>query len=97
MEYAARLVLATHPRPAAAEPVRKYVRYGASPRGGLALIWGAKAHAFLAGRHHVDVGDVRAAALPALVHRLVLSFRAEAEGVTPHRIVQAVLGEVRAP
>lgn len=73
------------------------MRYGASPRGGLALILGAKAHAFLAGRHHVDVEDIQAAALPALVHRLVLSFRAEAEGMTPHRIVQQVLQEVRAP
>ncbi|MBC7099064.1 AAA family ATPase [Candidatus Bipolaricaulota bacterium] len=97
LEYAARLVLATHPRPGALETVRKYVRYGASPRGGLALIWGAKAHAFLAGRHHVEAEDIRAAALPALVHRLVLSFRAEAEGVTPHRIIDEVLKEVRAP
>jgi len=99
LAYAARLVLATHPRPKAGEPVRKYVRYGVSPRGGLALVLGAKAHAFLAGRHHVDVEDIQAAALPALVHRLVLSFRAEAEaeGVTPHRIVREVLREVRAP
>ncbi len=97
LEYAARLVLATHPRPGALEAVKRYVRYGASPRGGLALIWGAKAQAFLAGRHHVEVDDIRAAALPALVHRLVLSFRAEAEGVTPHRIIEQVLREVRAP
>jgi len=97
MEYAARLVLATHPRPGALETVKRYVRYGASPRGGLALIWGAKAHAFLAGRHHVEAGDIRTAALPALVHRLVLTFRAEAEGITPHRIVAEVLEEVPAP
>jgi len=97
LEYAAGLVFATHPRPGALEAVKKYVRYGASPRGGLALIWGAKAHAFLAGRHHVEAEDIRAAALPALVHRLVLSFRAEAEGVTPHRIIDEVLKEVRAP
>ena len=45
----------------------------------------------------MDVEDIQAAALPALVHRLVLSFRAEAEGMTPHRIVQQVLPEVRAP
>jgi len=97
MEYAARLVLATHPRPGAPEAVRRYVRYGASPRGGLALIWGAKAYAFLTGRHHVEAEDIRAAAQPALVHRLVLSFRAEAEGVTPHRIVEEVVKEVRVP
>ncbi|MFH1609676.1 MAG: AAA family ATPase, partial [Candidatus Bipolaricaulota bacterium] len=69
MEYAAQLVLATHPEnPRAPEGVRRYVQYGASPRGSLALVLGAKARAFLAGRYHVGVDDIQAALRPALVH-----------------------------
>jgi len=97
VEYAARVVLATHPGEGKAEPVRNFVQYGASPRGGLALIQGAKAHAFLQGHHHVEPEDIQAVALPALVHRIILNFRGEAEGVTPHEIMNTVLREVRAP
>lgn len=97
IEYAARIVLATHPGKGKAESVRNFVQYGASPRGGLALIQGAKAHAFLQGRHHVEPEDIQAVALPALIHRIILNFRGEAEGVTPHEILATVLREVRAP
>lgn len=96
--YAARLVLATHPgHPLAPEAVRKYVQYGASPRGSLALILGAKARAFLAGRYHVGVEDVQAALRPALVHRIIPSFRADADGVTAADLVEEVRRAVRAP
>ncbi len=98
LAYAARLVLATHPgHPLAPEAVRKYVQYGASPRGSLALIVGAKARAFLAGRYHVGVEDVQAALRPALVHRIIPNFRADADGVAAADLVEEVGGAVRAP
>jgi len=98
LEYAARLVLATHPgHPLAPEAVRTYVQYGASPRGSLALVLGAKARAFLAGRHHVAVSDLQAALRPALVHRIIPNFRADADGVTAGDIVDEVAKAVRAP
>ncbi|MCS7240561.1 MAG: MoxR family ATPase [Candidatus Bipolaricaulota bacterium] len=96
--YAAQLVLATHPRERTApEAVKKYVLYGASPRAGLALILGAKARAFLAGRFHLEVEDVQAAFRPAFIHRVILNFRAEAEGVSPWEVLQEVLRAVPRP
>ncbi|MBC7092486.1 AAA family ATPase [Candidatus Bipolaricaulota bacterium] len=98
LEYAARLVLATHPSGARApEVVRRYVQYGASPRAGLALILGAKARAFLASRYHVGVEDIQAALRPSLVHRVILNFRAEAEGVTPGQVLEEVRKAVPTP
>ena len=98
MEYAARLVLATHPgHPTAPAKVKKYVQYGASPRGALALVFGAKARAFLAGRYHVSVEDIRDVAEPALIHRIILNFRAEAEGITVKEIIGEVMGSVPPP
>jgi MoxR-like ATPase len=98
MEYAARLVLAIHPgHPAAPPKAKKYVQYGASPRGALALVFGAKARAFLAGRYHVSVEDIRDVAEPALIHRIILNFRAEAEGVTVKEIIGEVMRTVPPP
>jgi MoxR-like ATPase len=98
LSYAARLVLATHPdQKGAPEMVRKYVLYGASPRAGLALILGAKARAFLAGRFHLEVEDIQSAFRPAFIHRLILNFRAEAEGVGPWDVLQEVLQTVPKP
>ena len=90
--YAARLLKATHPGDAAAPgDVRRYVRYGASPRGMQALILAGKILALLDGRYNVAYDDVRAAALPALRHRLILNFEAQAEGVSPDHVIAAVL------
>ncbi len=98
LSYAARLVLATHPSARnAPEAVKKYVLYGASPRAGLALILGAKARAFLSGRFHLEVEDIQAAFRPALIHRVILNFRAEAEGVSPWEVLQEVLRAVPPP
>jgi len=98
MEYAAQLVLATHPgNPRAPDAVRRYVQYGASPRGSLALVLGAKARAFLAGRYHVGVDDVQAVLRPALVHRIIPNFRADADGVSPGQIVDEAGQAVPAP
>ena len=90
--YAARLTLATHPDDATApELVQRFVRYGASPRGAQALIWGGKVHALLDGRYNVALSDLRAMAPAALRHRLILTYEAEAEGVTPDDILAALL------
>ncbi len=93
--YAARLTVATHPgNPDAPDLVRRYVRYGASPRGVQALLWGAKVVALLAGRYNVALEDVRAIAPAALRHRLILTYEAEAESVTAEKIITAVLEAV---
>jgi MoxR-like ATPase len=98
LSYVAKLVLATHPGGKGAPPaVQKYVLYGASPRGGLALILGAKARAFLSGRFHLEVEDIGRAFRPALIHRLILNFRAEAEGVTPWQVLEEVWEAVPPP
>lgn len=91
-EYIAKLVLATHPDDALAPPlVKKYVRYGVSPRGGQALMLGAKVTALLAGRYNVAFEDVHAVALPALRHRLLLNFDGLAEGIRPDEIIAEVV------
>ncbi len=98
MEYAAALVLATHPgSPRAPEAVRRYVQYGASPRGSLALVLGAKARAFLSGRYHVGVEDIQAVLRPALVHRIIPNFRADADGVSAADLGAEAAKAVRAP
>jgi MoxR-like ATPase len=93
--YAASLLVATHPAdPGAPGAVRRYVRYGASPRGMQALILAGKILALLDGRYNVAFDDLRQAALPALRHRLILNFEAQAEGVTPDAVVDAILDQV---
>ncbi len=90
--YAARLARATHPDDEGApEAVRRYVRYGASPRGMQALILAGKIIALLDGRYNVALDDLRAAALPALRHRLILNFEAQAEGVAADTVIGAVV------
>jgi MoxR-like ATPase len=97
-DYAAALVLATHPeRPDAPALVKKYVRYGASPRGAQAMILGGKILALVAGRYNVAFDDLRQMARPALRHRLILNFEAEAERIDPDAIVEDVLAHVPEP
>jgi len=96
-EYAARLVLATHPDPAdAMETASRFVRYGASPRGLQALLRAGKVRALAQGRAHVAVEDVRALAAPSLRHRVLLNFEGEAEGVDPERIIADALSHTEA-
>ena len=93
--YALRIVLGTHPETETApELTKKYVRYGASPRGAQALILGAKVRAILDGRYNVAREDIQAVALPSLRHRLILSFEGEAEGINPDGIIQHLLEEI---
>ncbi|HEX4985999.1 MAG TPA: MoxR family ATPase [Burkholderiales bacterium] len=90
-EYAIRLTLATHPESGQAhEMAKQYVRFGSSPRGTQALILGAKVHALMSDRVYVSGEDIRAVVLPALRHRLLLNFEAEAQRVD----VDAVLGRI---
>jgi MoxR-like ATPase len=92
--YAARLVLATHPHTQNGKGlplVNKHLLYGASPRGMQALILAAKVTALLDGREAVAVEDVRAVAIPALRHRLILNYEAQAEGANPDTIVSEVV------
>tara|TARA_R110002072_G_scaffold175315_5_gene331087 strand:- start:19 stop:1035 length:1017 start_codon:yes stop_codon:yes gene_type:complete len=91
LKYAARLVLATHPeQKKASSRVQRFVSYGSSPRGMQTLIRGARVHALLANRTAVSVEDIRAVALPALRHRVLLNFEGEAESLN----VDGLLGEI---
>jgi MoxR-like ATPase len=91
MRLVLRLVRATHPDSAEAPSiVKKYVRYGASPRGAQAMILAAKAFALLAGRYHVAAEDVARVALPALNHRIIRNFHGEMEQVSAASIVEGV-------
>ena len=95
--HAVALVRASRPsEPGVAERVKAYVSFGAGPRASQALILAAKARAVLAGRYAAEIDDVRALALPILRHRLVMSFRAEAEGVRPADVIDTLLRSVRA-
>jgi MoxR-like ATPase len=92
MDYAVRLTTRTHPeRSEAPESTRRFVRYGASPRGLQSLVLGAKIRAILEGRFNVAFEDIREVALPALRHRIILNFEADAEGITADRVISDVL------
>ena len=94
-DYAVRLVLATHPEAdGAPEPARRFVRYGASPRAAQAIVLAAKIYALLGGRFNVAYDDVRRVAPPALRHRLILNFEAEAKEVSPDTVIRAILQAV---
>jgi len=93
-EYGVRLLLATHPdQEDAPEQVRKYVRYGASPRGLQAIIMTAKVRALLEGRYNVSLEDLKNVAFPALRHRLILNFDGLADGITPENLIETVIEE----
>ena len=77
--------------------LKKYIRYGASPRGTIAMKVCARAHAFLEGRNFVIPEDVKEICYDALRHRIILSFEAEAEGVTPDEIIHTILSKVEVP
>ncbi|HXK19901.1 MAG TPA: MoxR family ATPase [Polyangiaceae bacterium] len=95
VELAVRLARATRPAESASPEVKSYVRFGSGPRGSQALVLAAKAHAAMRGEAAADVEDVLALALPALRHRLVLSYRAEVDGVKDADVVAAVTRLVR--
>ena len=94
LDYAVRLVSATQPDRSPVPDVASRVRFGASPRAVQALALTGKARALLAGRFNVAFDDIRASARPVLRHRLLLSFEAEADGVTSDRLIDRLLDAV---
>ena len=94
-EYVARLTVATHPENhEAPEMIKKFVRYGSSPRGAQAMILGAKVTALLAGRYNVSFEDIHAVAPAALRHRLLLNFEGLAEGVKTDQLIDNLINEL---
>jgi MoxR-like ATPase len=92
--HAVNLVLATHPDDPRATPLaKKYVRYGASPRGAQALILAGKIYALLDNRYHVSRADIDKAAPAALRHRIILNFEGEAEGTSTDEVIAEILAQ----
>jgi MoxR-like ATPase len=90
--YIARLVSATHPQqPAASEKVKSFVRYGASPRAGIAMAATARAAALLAGKPNAGFDEVRKVAASVLGHRLILDYAARLDGWSPATLVSHLL------
>ncbi len=94
-KYAAQLVLSTHNAPSGCPLARRYVSYGASPRGLQSIILGAKAHALCCGRVHVSEDDITQVIIPALEHRIILNFEGEASEITPIDIIEEALKQFR--
>jgi MoxR-like ATPase len=91
-DYIVRLVLATHPEGPFALPItNQYLRWGASPRGAQTLALAAKVRALLEGRYNVSFEDVRRVYLPALRHRVILNFEAQAEGLDTDHVLLDIL------
>jgi len=94
-DYAVRLILATHPNAETAHEITNhFLKFGSSPRGAQALLLGAKVRALTEGRFNVSFDDVAEVALPALRHRLIVNFEAEAEGVTTDLVLQKIMAGV---
>ena len=94
-DYAVRLILATHQNTETAlEITNQFLKFGSSPRGAQSLLLGAKVRALTEGRFNVSFDDVAEVALPALRHRLIVNFEAEAEGVTPDLVLQKIMAGV---
>ena len=94
-DYVVRLILATHPNTETAQEItNQFLKFGSSPRGAQALLLGAKVRALTEGRFNVSFDDVAEVALPALRHRLIVNFEAEAEGVTTDLVLQKIMAGV---
>ncbi|MCP4951206.1 MAG: MoxR family ATPase [Proteobacteria bacterium] len=94
-DYAIRLILATHPNTETALDItNQFLRFGSSPRGAQALLLGAKVRALTEGRFNVSFDDVAVVATPALRHRLIVNFEAEAEGVTTDIVLDKIMADV---
>ena len=93
-DYLVRLVLATHPGGSLALPItNQYIRWGASPRAAQTVALAAKVRALLDGRYNVSFEDVRRVYLPALRHRVILNFEAQAEGIEPDKVLLGIVGK----
>jgi len=96
-EYLIQIVLATRNPGAYGEDLDGWLQYGASPRATIALDRCSRAHAWLAGRDYVGPEDIQAVAYDVLRHRLILRFEAEAEGVTPDRVIGELIARIAVP
>ncbi|MGN7818876.1 AAA family ATPase [Chitinophaga sp. 22536] len=94
VSWVSRLVRNTRPDTTTVDYVKEWVRWGAGPRAGQALVLTAKAHALLQGRYAVTTADITAMAYPVLRHRILMNFRAEAEGVHPDKVTEKLLQQV---
>jgi MoxR-like ATPase len=95
-DYAIRLLLATHPQGEYATPdANRFLRAGASPRGAQALVLASKVRALLEGRYNVGFEDIRKVYFPAMRHRVLLNFEAQAENVSPDTVLAAIVNEVK--
>jgi MoxR-like ATPase len=93
--YAVRLVRASRPQDEQnPESIRRYLTYGAGPRACQSLLLGAKARALIDGRVHASMDDIRSVAKPVLRHRLVTSFTAESDSVSPDDVIDQLIGHV---
>ena len=93
--YGIAIVVATHPdHELAAAPTKKYVRFGASPRGLQSLILGAKIRAILDNRYHVARHDLRTMATPVLRHRMILNFEGQAEGISADDVIEKIIANI---
>ncbi len=98
LRHAVDLVVATHPDSATTpDLLRRYVRFGASPRAAQAMVLAGKVTALLDGRPNVSIADIRSVALPALRHRLVVGYEATADGIDTAQLVKSLLDSVREP
>ena len=93
-EYVVRLVLATHPDGRENSLANQYIRHGSSPRGAQAMVLGSKIRALLDGRFNASCEDVRALLLPALRHRIILNFEAQADGWTTDDLLEEITGKI---
>jgi MoxR-like ATPase len=94
--FVTRAVMGTHPEaPEASERTKKYVRYGASPRGAQAMLLTAKANALLDGRFNVSFDDLIKVAKPSLRHRIILSFEGEADAINIDELIDHVVATAR--
>jgi MoxR-like ATPase len=97
IDYANRLVRATRPESTKVEYVRNWLRWGAGPRAGQAMILSAKARALLNNRFAVTLDDLKAMAPPTLRHRILINFKAEAERITPDEVTRELLKQIPEP
>lgn len=97
-EYVLDLILASrNPQDKGMEELQQLIAYGASPRAGIFLISAARANAFLSGRSYVTPEDIKQLAPDVLRHRIIVTYEAEAEEITPDNIVQTILNHVDVP
>src|SRR6185369_5757144 len=98
VRYAVKLAAASRPHQSGTPDfVNEWASWGAGTRAGQFLVLGAKARALLKGRSHVTVDDIRTLAYPTLRHRILLNYRAEAEGVTVEKVIQRLLETIKPP